>query len=108
MRFKNRIWTSDEYLIKYKMLNSPQAVTEYSAEGVTMIKCDGELVTTYEEKHKLEADGRDAHKWEIMRLPIYYFKFIQTKDGVIMCEASEAKQFFKKGVQGCKKGHKII
>ena len=48
-RFKNRIWTKDEYLMKYKSLNSSDTVTVYYADAVLFILCDGEIVSTYEE-----------------------------------------------------------
>ena len=106
-RFKNRIWTKDEYLMFYETLNNPEGTTIYYKDTVLFIKCDDKIVKTREEWDILKADGDDIHKWTIENIPINNFNFIETKQGVIMCHTSEAKQYLKKGVSDCKQGHRI-
>ena len=100
-KFKNRIWTRDEYLINYATLNKPEAISIYYPDTVLFVKCDGEIVTQAQ-MHDLKKDGDNTHIWNYYNIPIHNnFKFVKTKETVIMCEPKMAKYYLKNGVKDC-------
>lgn len=107
-KFKNRIWTNEDYLMFYEKLNSPETLTIYKKDYVLCIRCDGELITTREEYDKLKMGPDNIHFWEIERRSIDNYKFVETIEGIIICSSlNEAKQYLKKGVSDCKRGQQM-